>query len=91
MTTTKPSTTPSTDQSHDEVARGTKGARGRSSSKGIKARTGGIDPLPDYLGNADEASIATTLWTISVTMWPRAGNETSLTSSAAIGRLKWVF
>ena len=33
-TTTKPSTTPSTDQGHDEAARGTEGARGRSSSRG---------------------------------------------------------
>ena len=34
MTTTMPSTTPSTDQGHNEEARGTKGARGRSSSRG---------------------------------------------------------
>ena len=58
--------------------------------EGLKTGTGGIDPLPEDLGNANEASIATTLWTTSVTMWPRAGNETSLTSSAAIGWLKWV-
>ena len=58
--------------------------------EGLKAKTGGIDPLPEDLGNADEASIVTTLWTISVTMWPQAGNETSLTSSAAIGWPMWV-
>ena len=58
--------------------------------EGLKAETGEIDPPPEDLGNADEASIVTTLWTISVTMWPQAGNKTSLTSSAAIGRLKWV-
>ena len=38
MTTTKPSTTPSTDQDHDEAARGTEGARGRSSSRGPQGR-----------------------------------------------------
>ena len=58
--------------------------------EGLKAGTGGIDPPPEDLGNADEASIVTTLWTISVTMWPQAGNETSLTSSAAIEWLKRV-
>ena len=47
--------------------------------KGLKAKTGGIDPLPEDLGNADEASIAIILWTMSLTMWPQAGNETSLT------------
>ena len=34
MTTTKPSTTPSTSQGCDEMARGSEGARGRSSSQG---------------------------------------------------------
>ena len=58
--------------------------------EGLKAKTGGIDPLPEDLANTDKASIVTTLWTISITMWPQAGNETSLTSSAAIGWLKWV-
>ena len=58
--------------------------------EGLKAKTGKIDPPPEDLGNTDEASIVTTLWTISVTMRPQAGNETSLTSSAAIGQLKWV-
>ena len=55
--------------------------------EGLKAKTGGIDPLPENLGNADEVSIVTTPLMISVTMRPQAGNETSLTSSAAIG---WV-
>ena len=45
----------------------------------LKAETGGIDPPPEDLGNADEASIVTILWTMSLTMWPWAGNETSLT------------
>ena len=45
----------------------------------LKAETGGIDPPPEDLGNANEASIVTILWTMSLTMWPRAGNETSLT------------
>ena len=45
----------------------------------LKAKTGGIDPPPEDLGNADEASIVTILWTMSLTMWPQAGNEISLT------------
>ena len=40
--------------------------------EGLKAKTGGIDPPP-------EASIVTILWMMSLTMWPRAGNETSPT------------
>ena len=47
--------------------------------KGLKAKTGGIDPLPEDLENADEASIVTILWMMSLTMWPWAGNETSCT------------
>ena len=47
--------------------------------KGLKAKTGEIDPPPEDLGNADEASIVTILWTMSLTTWPQAGNETSLT------------
>ena len=47
--------------------------------EGLKAKTGGIDPPPEDLGNADEASIVTILWTMSLTMWPRTGNETSPT------------
>ena len=38
MTTTKPSTTPSTSQGRDEMARGSKDARGRSSSQGPQGR-----------------------------------------------------
>ena len=47
--------------------------------EGLKAETGGIDPPPEDLGNANEASIVTILWMMSPTMWPQAGNETSLT------------
>ena len=47
--------------------------------KGLKAKTGGIDHPPEDLGNAGEASIVTILWTMSPTMWPRVGNETSPT------------
>ena len=47
--------------------------------KSLKADTGEIDPPPKDLGNADGASIVTTLWTICLTTWPWAGNETSLT------------
>ena len=47
--------------------------------EGLKAETGEIDPPPEDLENADEASIVTILWTMSLTMWPWAGNETSLT------------
>ena len=43
--------------------------------EGLKAKTEGIDPPPEDLGNTDEASIVT----IQCTMWPQAGNETSLT------------
>ena len=55
--------------------------------KDLKAETGGIDPPPEDLGNASEASIVTILWMMSLTMWPWAGNETSPTSSAAIAQL----
>ena len=47
--------------------------------EGLKAKTGGIDPLPEDLGNVAEASTVTILWTMSPTMWPQAGNETSPT------------
>ena len=47
--------------------------------KGLKAKTGGIDPPPEDLGNVDEASIVTILWSMSLTMWPQAGNKTSPT------------
>ena len=47
--------------------------------EGPKAETGEIDPPPEDLGNVDMASIVTILWTMSLTMWPQAGNETSLT------------
>ena len=47
--------------------------------EGLKAKTGEIDPPPEDLGNADEASIVMILWTMSLTMWPQAGNGTSLT------------
>ena len=47
--------------------------------EGLKAETGEIDPPPEDPGNADEASIAMILWTMSPTMWSWDGNETSLT------------
>ena len=47
--------------------------------EGLKAETGGIDPPPEDLGNTNEASIVTIQSTMSPTMWPQAGNETSLT------------
>ena len=47
--------------------------------EGLKADTGETDPPPKDLGNADEASIATTLWTRCPTTWPQDGNETSRT------------
>ena len=47
--------------------------------EGLKAETEGIDPPPEDLGNANEASIVTILWTMSLTMWPWAGNEISPT------------
>ena len=45
--------------------------------KGLKAKTGGIDPPPEDLGNVTKASTVTILWMMSPTMWHRAGNETS--------------
>ena len=45
----------------------------------LKADTGEIDPLPEDLGNADEASIVTTLWMRCLTTWSQDGNETSRT------------
>ena len=47
--------------------------------EGLKANTREIDPPPEDLGNADEASIATTLWMKYLTTWPQDGNETSRT------------
>ena len=47
--------------------------------EGLKADTGETDPPPEDLGNVDEASIATTLWTRCLTTWPQDGNETSRT------------
>ena len=47
--------------------------------KGLKADTGEIDPPPEDLGNAGEASIATTLWMICLATWPQDENETSRT------------
>ena len=47
--------------------------------EGLKADTREIDPPPEDLGNADKASIATTLWTRCLTMWPQDGNKTSHT------------
>ena len=34
--------------------------------EGLKTETGEIDPPPEDLGNADEASIVTILWTMSL-------------------------
>ena len=47
--------------------------------KGLKANTGKTDPPPEDLGNADEVSRVTTLWTRRLTTWPQDGNETSRT------------
>ena len=47
--------------------------------EGLKADTGETDPPPEDLGNADEVSIATTLWMRCPTTWPQDGNETSST------------
>ena len=47
--------------------------------EGLKANTGKTDPPPEDLGNADEASRVTTLWTRCLTTWPQDGNETSRT------------
>ena len=76
MTTPKPSTAPSTSQGRDEMARGSEEVGPHL--EGLKAETGEIDPPPEDLESADEASIVTTLWMICLTMWPQAGNETSL-------------
>ena len=70
--TTKASVAPSTSQGHDETARGGEEARGRSSSRGPR----GQDRRDR---SSAEASTVTILWTMSPTMWPRAGNETSPT------------
>ena len=50
-----------------------------SHPKGLKANTRETDPPPKDLGNVDEVSIVTTLWTICLTTWPQDGNETSRT------------
>ena len=47
--------------------------------EGLKANTGETDPPPEDLGNANKASIVTTLWTRCLTTWPQDGNETSHT------------
>ena len=76
---TKASTTPSTNQGHDAAASKDRETTGRSSSQGPNAKTGEIDPPPEDLGNDAEASLVTTLWTMSPNMWPQAGEETSPT------------
>ena len=73
MTTPKQSTTPSTSQGHGETAGECEDA------DGLKADTRETDPPLKDLGNADEASIVTTLWMRCPTMWPQDGNETSCT------------
>ena len=47
--------------------------------EGLKAKPGKIDPPPEDLGNVAETSTVTIPWTMSPTMWPRAGKETSPT------------
>ena len=47
--------------------------------EGLKADTRKTDPPPEDLGNADEASRVTTLWTRCLTMWLQDGNKTSCT------------
>ena len=47
--------------------------------EGLKADTRETDPPPEDLGNADEASRVTTLWTRCLTTWPQDGNKTSRT------------
>ena len=79
MTTTKPSTAPTPVRVMVRWLGGAKVPEVDPHPKGLKAKTGGIDPLPEDLGNAEEASIVMILWMMSLTMWPRAGNETSLT------------
>ena len=47
--------------------------------EGLEAKPGEIDPPPEDLGNVTEASTVTILWTMSPTMWPQAGKESSPT------------
>ena len=50
----------------------------------------GTDPPPEDLRNAGGASQAAVSLTRCPTMWSQGGSETSSTSSAAAGRLRWV-
>ena len=58
---------------------GTKAPEVGPHPEGLEAKPGGIDPPPEDLGNVAEASTVTILWTMSPTMWPWAGKETSPT------------
>ena len=48
--------------------------------EGLLARVGEIDAPPEDLKNITKASLVIILWTVSQTMWPWAGKETSPTS-----------
>ena len=80
MATTKANTAPSTSQGCNEMAQGDEGAEVGPHPKGLEARPGEIDPPPEDLGSITEASTVTILWTMSPTMWPWVGKETSPTS-----------
>ena len=58
---------------------GTKAPEVGPHPEGLEAKPGAIDPPPEDLGNVAEASTVTILWTMSPTMWPQAGKETSPT------------
>ena len=51
MATTQASTAPSTSQGHGETARESEVPEVGPHPEGLKAKTGGIDPLPEDLGN----------------------------------------
>ena len=59
--------------------KGTKAPEVGPHPEGLETKPGEIDPPPEDLGNVAEASTVTILWTMSPTMWPQAGKETSPT------------
>ena len=53
--------------------------------EGLKADFGEIDPPPEDLGNADEASRVTTLWMRCLTTWPQDGKRPHVHNRLLLG------
>ena len=86
----KLSATPSASQGHEEPAGEDEGARGRSPSRGSRDRQRRNRSSTRGYRKHRWASQAAVSWTRCPNMWPQGGSETSPTSSAAAGQLRWV-